>query len=37
MDIMWRCNMYMLITFGSKKSDLGDKVLLLINAAMKYL
>ena len=34
MDIMWRCNMYMLITFGSKKMDLGNKVLLLINAAM---
>ena len=29
--------MYMFITFGSKKSDLGDKVLLLINAAMKHL
>ena len=29
--------MHMFITFGSKKSDLGDKVLLLINAAMKYL
>ena len=28
--------MYMLITFGSQKKDLGNKLLLLINAAVVF-